>query len=463
MIMHVVATTETKICGILENILTDIDMDCDVEDQFLPWDIADYDDKTVSIPFKDGNDDKYWFKIFRKNDKDALLAFYSNDVYKHLNAPDIFDWGLLSGADRVFVIEKDTGQSIKTWLDDNIVNLKKTVILLKDIIANLEILHSYKFVHADISMNNITVDSGRIFLIDFETVHQIGDRPRDYFRATPEYAGTERCECKQITEKTDIQSFGKMLKAWLDMGETDNKSLLPGWLHQEIEALKEKCINDEEAPTLLYIRKRLQYVINRFCMEEIISDAKNNRAMKCFEWNDGTVEHTNKCEKYRRAYQLESPVYFACEEKSGKMPKSILPGELPHMIFSGECIRREPYRSSTPKFDDYERHTREIYLDHIVYAWSSNHANERISFISKCYKEPDRLSVFSFNTWGFDLERFSKALNKIVLCRENALSDEGKQYYSNILAELTKDYSNQKDKLQKVKKKIEDKLSEITQ
>jgi hypothetical protein len=198
-------------------------------------------------------------------------------------------------------------------------------------------------------------------------------------------------------------------------------------------------------------------------MEKIISEAKNNSAMKCFEWNDGIVEHMDKCEKYRRVYKLESPVYFACEEKSGKIPKSILPGELPHMIFSGECIRREPYRSSTPKFDDYERRTREIYLDHIVYAWPSNHANERISFISQCQKEPDRLSVFSFNTWGFDPKRFSDALNQIVLRRENALPDEGKQYYSSILDELETDYSNQKDKLQKVKKKIEDKLSEITQ
>lgn len=419
---------------------TDISYDCccTVETNSLLGDMS----KSISMFFLDAiTENRYQFHIFSELDSEALISFYYNDVYGKINSPNVVLKGILNSKYLYVVEERIEIDSLLDWLENSYDSFENGLLVLKKIACNLQILHSYKFVHADVSAKNILVDKNNgneVWLIDFETVHQSGNIPR-YYRGTSKYEGTEIGKEGIVTEKTDIQSLGYIINEFC----LRKRNEMPKWLQEKMTELFSYCTNNSH-PSIDKVVDDIQNLLNVCSLEAVFKEAKDIYA-KAYQYKN-TIEDDKKCLKYKKSCGVDGEVYFVCQDKS--MIQNT------YLVLTDKEIIREDYSKLSSRTSHEAVPTRKIYLDLIVFAWIYD--EQRIAFVSRCEDDHDKFNIFRFNTVGVDKESFVNALNSIAHQRQSTVSELSlKEYYGEILEEISQaKISNHKE--EKIYNRIKD-------
>ena len=448
MIAKPVTCESTNIEDILSNILdeSDISFDCctEIVEGYSCEDLS----HSVSMNFVDPITDKrYWLHIFSEADSKALISFYYNDVYRQISSPEIVLIGILNGRYFYAIEEHIAAISLQKWLESSYDSYISGLLILKQLTCNLQVLHSYKFVHGDISAKNILIDvenDNKVWLIDFETVHQSGQVPRS-FRITPKYAGTESGKEGVITDKTDIQSLGYIIKEFYEK----KRDAMPNWLQAKMLSISSYC-TDNIRPSIDIVVEKIQKLLNICCLESIFLSAASEYS-KVYQCGN-TKEDDVKCAEYKKATGTEGDIFFACEERSKGFTQST------YLLLGDKEILREDYSPLSLKPNSEIIPTRKIYLDLLVYAWEYD--EHRIAFIarhkSRNYKSCSGYNIYRFNPVGVDNTTLVNTLNSIVQYRQSTVDIVSlPDYYGQVLDEISK-LELKDHKTEKICKKIKE-------
>jgi len=148
----------------------------------------------------------------------------------HPNIVKVFDQGELDNS-LFFVMEFVEGETLRSFLKQNILDEEKTFLIIKEVLKGLNYAHSKGIIHRDIKPENILFDkSGKVKLTDFGLARRAlsASNPQqdsaltavNAFLGTESYMSPEqKIDPRNVTHKTDIYSLGVVIYEMLTGGK----------------------------------------------------------------------------------------------------------------------------------------------------------------------------------------------------------------------------------------------------
>lgn len=134
--------------------------------------------------------------------------------FSHPNIVDVLNY-IEEGDDKFLVLEYIDGKTLEEQLrNSGHLSIEESIYISKQILKALEFLHAKGVVHRDVKPSNIMFDkNGVVKVTDFGTAKLLGDIKNTKTGLVGSYAymSPEQISGDEVTEKSDIYSFGVTL------------------------------------------------------------------------------------------------------------------------------------------------------------------------------------------------------------------------------------------------------------
>lgn len=154
----------------------------------------------------------------------------------HPNIGHLYDGGMTDDGVPFFAMEYVDGLPIDRYCEENGLDLRRRLDLMRDVCAAVQHAHQNLIVHRDLKPSNVLVDAeGTVKLLDFGIAKLLDDRahPDDGMTMTglrpltPDYASPEQVRGETLTTAADIYSLGVLLHVLLTRERPHDLTTVP--------------------------------------------------------------------------------------------------------------------------------------------------------------------------------------------------------------------------------------------
>lgn len=213
--------------------------------------LSERGDKPVWLIGKDG-----FFVVKKHISYNSAMIYEKVSNIQNPHLPLIYTVEEIDGSFYVFE-QYIKGKTLRELLEYGCFSEEDSKHIIIQLCDALEALHDINIIHRDVKPENIILNDGKVFLIDFgvSRIYCGGQDSDTEYLGTAKYASPEQFGFEETDEKSDIYSLGKVFYELLT-GRVENKINYPG----EIGKIIDKCCridSHQRYPTIRHLKDHL--------------------------------------------------------------------------------------------------------------------------------------------------------------------------------------------------------------